>query len=820
MRTWRDRARWGTVLVLLALPGLRGSPEPAGAHAESAPAVTRAVEWPTSEFKVVHRPPPQDSNDPNIEQFQQWFDEVTKEPLSPQDKALGGLIEGHLRDAAVKFQAAGLLAPTLNPFRDASDGLRLKYVVYLGAVGKLAGLKESANAYHSERLGLLAFNRAKHSVPTNAMDSAAIYRRAAHELLHAIQSTYRREFGSLPEVNLVSKKSMTITEGMAEGAGMYLAVQRFSGYLDEQKDQRGLGGYDYSSGFLTDDGPPDALSPTDPYNAGSFWFHLAERFGGLSILDQLMRVGLASPQPTSEQLLEWLDNGLRFVVRERLPPVYTHFITELASYGGRRYRGVPEDTWLEWVLNPCDWYNTAQGRQLEVSSGSSLTLTPTTEVVSARLSLEKMGAMCFRVHWKGFEEDTDLKIEVRHPNKAVVDQMHLGTVWSTYDDGRSCWDHVSGSRRTSCEQKRLMAPERGVDLSWARTWRLPESGYGGEGSALFVLTNTAFHPWTTVEANEVDVVFSFARTQDHTGQRRAPARGMHLRLPNPAGAHPPAVDKAGAPVGDRPSYWHYRTYGINPDPPVQETLGQNLLPITPIVVPKGTGPGAIEGPRYIVTPHPGRPLPLGSAGPLYGFVLYEAPPGPKASGSIVGAVIGKIGSPMCPDADKRPIGQVLVNTKDLLKVRVQTDLCTFKLGARRPTVVERLDVTVVLPFGWRYQEPAPRVEITPGVDYYVLRYFARLEGRLEGDWPFSNPKPDITPGSPSSGAGSDASPPGSNATSRVLTPPCDCSCEGFRKFQELSKRRGDPKAEAEMKAFLPCVKQCMTSWVPGCARQP
>lgn len=824
MPTWRDRARWGSVLlVVLALPGLGASPEPAGARVESAPVATPAVEWPTTEFKVVHRAPPQYINAPNAEQLEQWLAEVLGEAVSDRDRALGDLIERYLRDAAWELKEANLLAPALTTFRDVSDGLRLKYVVYIGSFGEEAWIQDETFAYASEDLGLLAINRDKLKAPTDGKESPVIYRRAAHELFHAIQFTYRRQFASLPDNSLADLKWTTILEGMAEGAATHLTVRAFRGYLDRERDRRWLGGYAYQEGFLTDEGPAALLSPTDPYNAGSFWFHLAERFGGLSILDQLMRVGLPGPRPTSEQLLEWLDNGLRFFPKERLFSVYPHFITELASYGGRRYKGVSENDWQQWVVGYCDW--------------EEMTVTSSTEVVSVTLDyLKKMGTACARVHWKGLPEDGTLKVEVRHPEKAVVDQIHLGTVSSTYE-GKSCWEHVAGNRRTSCELERLTAPEQSPEGWWGKTWRLPDAGYGSDGSALFVLTNNAFEPWKTQAARDVKVVFSFARTPDHTGQKRAPAQGLHLKIgapttPGKGGAVPalappklgqPAAapgpkaspGETGAPDAERPSYWQYRTYGINPDPPVQETLGQNLLPITPIVIPKGTGPRAIDGPRYIVTPHPGKPLPLGYTGPLHGFVLYEEPPDPERPGSLGGAVIGKIGSPMCPDADKRPIGQVLVNTTDLLKVRVQTDLCTIKLGARALTVVERLDVTVVLPFGWRYQEPAPKAEITPGVDYYVLRYFARVEGRLEGDWPFGNPKPDITPGT--AGGPTDGAATGGSATGAPLSAPCDCSCAGYQKVQDLSKRRGDPKAEAEMKALMPCLKPCIMQWT-GCRR--
>jgi hypothetical protein len=821
MWTWRDRARWGVVLlVVLALPGLGGERERAGARAESAPAVARAVEWPTSEFKVVHRRP-QSVSLPNWEQLLSEL--VSSKEESAVNRMWSDVIERYLRDAAGKYQAAGFEAPLLNRTRDIADG-RLKYVLYLGQFDRESDPEiQRARGFYRD---YLAINRPavggpgeSLGPPTDPLESAKLYSTLAHELFHAIQGAYRRDYRSLPNTHR-TQWHQTVNEGMADGAAVYLTARRFPGFLEHSvSTAKYLGGYIYEAGFLTNDRLlPDAwepLNPASPYHTSSFWLHLAERFGSLSVLEYLMRhQPLPSLEPTREELLRWLDDGLRKHpgIKERLYTVYPHFLAELASYGGRRYQGVTEDEWRKWVVGGCTDDVAAKAAKLD------LNLTPENNVVRRVMPLARMGVGCVTVTWKGFQEHAALKVEVRDEDKGVVEQIHLGLVGSTYSGG-SCWKYVSANRRSSCVQEQVMAPEQSAEGWWRKGWQLPPAGYGAEGNGTFILANAALDPWETRVAPRVELYFSFQLTEDHTGRQKAPSEGLHLRLPNPAGPHPPAVDRAGESVEDRPSYWHYRTYGINPDPPVRDTLGLDLLPMTPIVIPKGTGPRAIEGARYIVTPHPGKPVPLGYTGPLYGFVLYEEPADPTSSGSALGAVIGKIGSPMCPDSDKRPIGQVLANTKDLLKVRVQTDLCTVRFGARRPTVVERLDVTVSLPFGWRYQQPAPRVEITPGVDYYVLRYFARLEGRLEGDWPFGNPKPDITPGT-AGGQPEGGSASGGTATSAPLVKPCDCSCAGYEAMQKRMdelKRKGDAAARAEASALMPCLKQCLMQWT-ACRR--
>lgn len=122
-------------------------------------------------------------------------------------------------------------------------------------------------------------------------------------------------------------------------------------------------------------------------------------------------------------------------------------------------------------------------------------------------------------------------------------------------------------------------------------------------------------------------------------------------------------------------------------------------------------------------------------------------------------------------------------------------------------------MTATLPFGWRYQQPAPTQEVTPALEYFVDRFHDRLEGRRSALW-FGAPADldaALAAGPPPPGGGS-SSGGGSAATATVVPRPCDCSCDGYKAFEELSKKRGDPTAEAEMKAMMPCMKQCMRNW--------
>ncbi len=76
-------------------------------------------------------------------------------------------------------------------------------------------------------------------------------------------------------------------------------------------------------------------------------------------------------------------------------------------------------------------------------------------------------------------------------------------------------------------------------------------------------------------------------------------------------------------------------------------------------------------------------------------------------------------------------------------VHVQSDLCAMSTKPNQPPqVVDHLDATIRLPFGWRYfARTAPIDIVTPGTRIYMERYQQRLAGMgLPGRRPGQGPE--------------------------------------------------------------------------------
>ena len=819
-RMWLARARLVAVIVVVtAFSGTAGPPAPTLANAER-PALTNQAtnKWPTTEFRIVFRNKPAQDNS----------ELLNPGPGTNQEINWESRLKRAFKDVAEILQAAGFPAPQLR--RADTGAYEVHAVRSMGARGVYLWQPETLNI------------NINHQVFAASGEEGAVdlFKTAAHELFHAIMQSYAADgrYGFISGGN--SHAQGSVDEGLCDGVARWVMQQhqlyrnyaeRMPATTDPVHRLKHTGVYPYHDGFLISANATKPNQETMAYFTSSFWFNLLERRGA-PVVQHLLSQKIPS-SATPEDLVMWLDKGLKsYAQPEALKLAYNHFLTEMASYGEvRRYPGGTRE----------NWFNTIFGNDCAVT----VTLEPGAQSGQLPLDLLPMGGSCVRIAWRGFLQaafrDKILEIQVRHTSndRQILDQINMGL--GTVDDVPSlaqgpghlgtCWKAREKAGQT-CTNEKLTQPAarggRGPKTS-ARLWQYDNRYVENEqGEALFVVTNVALDAATTQPANGLTLHFAMNTSQSHTGPARSPSRAEPLRL--------------GMPTGE--DYMRLRMYGVNPDPPLEQTIGANPLETTlvPIAIPKGVGKLMDVG-YYVVIPDPGRPIPYGSTGPLYGGVIdfsvgqkligrhgdgtagatilqasARAAPAPAATAQL-GRLLGRLkdqaggrsGSMICKSNEGRPIGRVLAYNEDLLQVRIDTDICATSL--RGVSLVERLDVTATLPFGWRYQHPAPTEEITPALEYFVDRFHDRLEGRLGKLW-FGAPtdlEAALAAGPPPSPAGS-----GGAATGTLAPRPCDCSCEGYKAFEELSKRR-DAAAEAEMKAMMPCIRKCMPGWT-SCAR--
>lgn len=763
--------------------------------------------WPTTEFKVLHHDPivPFAGTVP-LDKVREWFRETLRERVMGKDMqahkgvadmAWARLVEGYLHDIAMRYQEAGFEPPEL---RMVEDGGKKKYLVYLvnineslistiaggprglagGVPGLIHQLRDLTNWTDYIVIGRDHFqfeeDKDRELSPGRwRRNEVYLYSTLAHELFHALQFTYDRKFGSLDMIRKGAPGKETMVEGMADGAAMYLVSIKFPGYLEKQEStDRVLGGFKYDIMFLTAEG-------LDAYYTRSFWFHVAERFGGVSVLERLLRRNLSGLSMADR--IRWLDEGLKNnpEIREGLYTIFPHFTTELASYGSGRYERVKPSEWLRWTLGGCKF----------------IEFNPQTEVEANRVFeiLGPIEAQCVETTWNGFPDDGQLQIEVIGKSREVVDQIHLGIAEG---DG-NCWKSRMRREPTervkwTCTQEKLKVQTGPKEGKWAKTWELEAGGYGPSGRAVWVVSNIAVNPWEgwshdsvkpEAEADGTIIRFGFARTETQA-KKLGPPTAEHMRLPAVANTRE-------------------ATYGIRKNKPMRGSP-----PIPPITIPVGerNEEGEYESTReYKVMPAATPPITPGYTGPFYGMVTVHDPSLPHSGGNIM--------STFCDPSGKLPIGRVLRAEEDQLKVHVKTDLCEMTIGGAPPFPrVDHLDAIIVLPFGWRYfRDTAPVDEVTAGVQIFIDRYHERMGERLGAQWPFG--------GAPSGGGPDGGSGPvggtGPGAGGAVTKKPeCDCSCTAFNKMRELAGRN-DPESKETLKQMSVCSVQCMSQWM-ACGR--
>ncbi len=779
-----------------------------------------AAEWLT-EFKVVHESPfvldlwQQEMEEPVKELISDIRKRLTGDDVQEKkrliDQAWGRVMEGYLSNIAKRYKAAGLLPPVNMPVIE-QDGKK-KYVVYLYdfreavtsvvPIGSPATLHEAAGfasfyVCKGNPFTFLAIDKAKLPYAQKLLKQK-LYVVLAHELFHTVQYTYDIKYGSIQMCSTGGDNysNEMVVEGMADAAAVYVTNQRWPEFLRQTESPKLVGLYRYLDPFLQKAPNPNADLdyPRSPYRTNSFWRNLAERFGELAFLDHLLKQPVAK-NPSSDEVLVWLERGLKSWPRFGwgMYTMFPAFLTEFTASAGVRYRSWDEDRLLSEVFNEC----------------ATKELTPAEPVKSLYYpTINKVAGNCFIVRWKGFPGQIELHVDAHGQSLSLLDHVHLGvarartTNLSGQDTDFNCYKSLSKLGRynnplASCEFEKTFIQTGPAPGMYVKRWQAdPKKFNGVQGEILFVLTNVALVPkktFTINGPNKKDVEFwvGIKYTKSESSQRpMKPAETQQLRVPGMGKADETA-------------------YGINKAKPVK--MGSNL-PVFNLEVPQGENDGEDVPPaaKYGVLPLDKQPIVSGYKGPLYGMVAAEY--SDKYQNRPVTSML-------CKNANKGRIGQVLRADAEIMVVHVKSDLCLMpNRPNQQPKVVDRLDATITLPFGWRYfAKTAPIDIVTPGTRYYMKRYQQRLAGMGlpgmgSGQGPEGSP-PGLS--GPSSGTGSFGNFGSSGGGAGVSKSTCQCSCDEYEKMQALGEA-GVPEA---VMVYAPCIMQCMNAYERCASEKP
>lgn len=386
-----------------------------------------------------------------------FVEELPFQEPSAVETAQTRLLERELQNIAMRLEAGGFGCPRMETVE--RDGT-LRYVAYLinfsgdpergykkvepGAEEDYARRQRPHGvAYPTIDVPHFVINRESVVLPEvvapgagadgsdTTLDYVHLYRILAHELFHLVQGTYDRRFRSISW----STKEMGrdfVVEGSADGVARFLASQRYPGSEARETSQQLLGGYAYFDTVLHAQNDNDFLNA---YATSSFWLHLMERYGGLGVIERLLRHPIGK---VTEGRLDWLDTGLRVnpSVGKSLGAVFPQFVAEMASYGYSRYDAVMPDEWLRWTLAGCidpafDSKGTDPSRARQ--------LNPFTNETRRSWWADPLESICINVNWEAFPDrlrPTLLQVEVSALDATSLDQAQVGLAAQGTD---YCW---------------------------------------------------------------------------------------------------------------------------------------------------------------------------------------------------------------------------------------------------------------------------------------------------------------------------------------------------------------------------------------------
>jgi hypothetical protein len=777
------------------------SPQPADLQAD----------WPAKQFQVQTREPVtleeaemQQEIDAGTGTFESLWQAVAG-PEGSEWQAAASQAEQWMNEIGDLYRNGGHEAPYIQPI--VHDNGVAKYRVYMfpftgsrsrSSLAYAGGGYQLSDCVGSSEMNWVSYNADFiPPIPPGGDLPKEKFETFAHETFHALQ------YGDQLMANcFVGNK--WITEGMADGAGLYLTNRKwpnYSGNLDGSSSATGLRHYDWPLNFSTGRRSVSAhsLENKTSYLTSSFWQFFAETFGGVKVFPHFLDEALAK-DASGDDLLEWLDQRLRTEpnIQSGLYLAYPHFVTEFASYGGSRYTRFASRSFGTGKAARTAWLNEA------FTGCRQVTLTPDSPAQELKISLMKVAAMCIKVRLEGFEGNVTERIEILSERLDILDQLHLGWAWIDGPDGlRNCYQERKSlkTRWPPCIIKPYSqtGPASGI---YARTWASDTLDFrmsAGEAEKIYILSNVAELPWKTREVDRytLKIGITNATLNDEPAE---PVEQLPI-------ARKSSAPKPPGPVGKE------ELYGLITDPPIPEdtVTGLGLNRYAPNRA-KGGKPQTSGGYEIQFVD-----LRYGHTGPVRGIVALQASDPRNRQGPV--------SSLFCQGAADRPIGTVAQSDATALRITIDTDVCQAgpgmadHCGQGDCPVIEHVNAAVTVAFGWRqFNSTAPTDIRTPGIQRYIDTMPDSLHEamRFGADTAVAD-----TTGSPANGGDTSDTAAGSGASSGSggLPEPCACSCEELAATDQAAmdlKARiaaGEEPSMEAIAAFTRCADACQREYM-------
>ena len=761
------------------------------------------ADWPAEKFQVRTREPVtlekadiQQEIDAGTGALEGFWESVAG-PEGSEWQGVAGQAEQWMNEIGGLFRIGKYRAPYIEPI--VSDNGTLKYRVYIfpftgsrtrSSLAYAGGGYQLSHCSRGSRSQISWVSYNADMIPPGASLPKSKYWTFSHETFHAL------EYGDQLMANCM-KGNFWITEGLAEGASLYLVNRKWPGYSNSNGSYSatGLRHYDWPLNFST--GRQQVYSRSvegrTGYLTSSFWLFLTENFGGIKVLSHVLEKPV-SEVPSKQELLEWLDDRLRTEpnIQSGLYLAYPHFVTEFASYGGERYSTFASRNFGPGEPARTAWLNEA------FSSCKKITLTPDHAVQEISFSIQKIAAICIRVKYEGFAGNVNSQLEVINERLDKIDQLHLGWAWKLGPDGEeNCYrDHKS--RKTlwpPCVIKAFSQTGPG-EGTYARTWAEESLDFGtssGQAERIFILSNVAEEPWKTKEISE----FKFragATWSSRNGEPAEPTHNMPVQRKTP-----PSNPAAG--VGKE------ELYGLKTDPPVRKD-GLTSVGLQRYAPNRARGGKPQKSGGYSVAIND---LKYGQTGQVLGSIVLQ-PSDPRNQGGLVSSLA-------CKDGAAKPVGEVTRSDEAAFRITIDADVCQLGPGTMKQCeesgcpVIERVTGEVNISFGWRQFNSTAPVDIrTPGIQAYIDTMPDSLEEAMK--FGAGTAIPDTT-GEPGDNEGT----VGGSSNQGGLLEPCACTCDELAATDAAAvdfKARmaaGEQPSMSEISGFNRCTSTCQREYM-------